>query len=186
MNSPQGTRSAVFGTNRSAYQLYVPDFASDPNPNDLDVGFVTFANQDTLNRFRAAVSKFNLPVGIVPKGFNRNPDINQLDLQVSQEIPAFSTGHKFKVVLDVQNVLNLLNNKWGVIEEYGSSGGSSSQGNNRIVDVVCADATGVAVGAGSPVCSRYRYQSPSTTALTTTKFNDRSLWYMQVALRYEF
>jgi len=186
MNSPQGNRSPVFGANRSAYQLYVPDFASDPNPNDLSVGFVTFANQDTLNRFRAAVSKFNLPAGIVPKGFNRNPDINQLDLQVSQEIPAFFPGHKFKVVLDVQNVLNLLNNKWGVIEEYGSSGGSSSQGNNRIVDVVCANDAGVAVGAGSPVCTRYLYQSPSTTALTTTKFNDRSLWYMQVALRYEF
>ncbi|WP_397422962.1 TonB-dependent receptor domain-containing protein [Phenylobacterium sp.] len=184
MASQGGNRSPIFGTNRGAYQLYVPDFAGDANPNDLDVGLVTFDSVATLNRVRDAVARFDLPVGIVPKGFNRNPDVNQIDLQLSQEIPTPIKGHKFKVVMDVQNVLNLLNNKWGSVEEYGASG--SGQGNNRIVDVQCATATGAAAGNGSPVCVRYRYSNPNTTALTRSINNARSLWYAQVSLRYEF
>ncbi|ODT85473.1 TonB-dependent receptor [Phenylobacterium sp. SCN 70-31] len=184
MASQGGNRSPIFGTNRSAYQLYVPDFAADPNPNDLDVGFVTFDSVATLNRFKDAVARFNLPTGIVPKGYNRNPDVNQVDLQISQEIPTPIDGHKFRVQLDIQNVLNLLNNKWGTVEEYGSTG--SGQGNNRIVDVQCATATGAAAGNGSPTCVRYRYSNPNTTALTRSVNNARSLWYAQLSLRYEF
>jgi outer membrane receptor for ferrienterochelin and colicin len=189
MASQGGNRSPIFGTNRGAYQLFVPDFAADTNPNDLDVGLVTFDNVNTLNAFRAAVARFDLPTGIVRKGYNRNPDVNQLDLQLSQEIPTPIEGHKFKVVMDVYNVLNLLNSKWGTIEEYGNSG--SGQGNNRIVDVQCATATGAAAGNGSPVCVRYRYSNPNATA-TTRSFagrqgaNNPSLWAAQISLRYEF
>lgn len=191
MNSNQGNgnRNAVFGTNRGTYQLFVPDFAADANPNDLDVGLVTFDSAATRDRFRAAVDRFNLPTGIVPKGYNRNPDVNQLDLQLSQEIPTPIDGHKFKVIFDIYNVLNLLNDKWGTIEEYGSSG--SGQGNNRIVDVQCATATGAAAGTGSPVCVRYRFSNPSATALTRSfagrpGANNPSLWAAQITLRYEF
>lgn len=184
MASAGGSRSPTFGTNRSAYQLFVPDFAADTNPNDLNVGVVTFANAATRDSFKAAVDRFGLPTGIVPKGFNRNPDVNQIDLQISQEIPSFFAGHKFRVVLDVQNVLNLLNNKWGVVEEYGSTG--SGQGNNRLVDVACATAAGVAAGTGSAACDRYIYSNFSSTATSRTINNDRSLWYAQVSLRYEF
>ena len=189
MASQGGNRSPVFGTNRGAYQLYVPDFAADANPNDLDVGFVTFDSVNTLNAFRAAVNRFDLPVGVVPKGYNRNPDVNQVDLQISQEVPTPIQGHKFKVVLDVYNVLNLMNDSWGTIEEYGSTG--SGQGNNRIVDVQCATATGAAAGTGSPVCARYRYSNPSSTALTRSfagrpGANNPSLWAAQISLRYQF
>lgn len=184
MASAGGGRSTVFGTNRSAYQLYVPDFAADTNPNDLLVGPVTFANAATRDAFKAAVERFELPTGVVPKGFNRNPDVNQVDLQISQEIPSFFAGHKFRVVLDLQNVLNLLNNKWGIVEEYGSTG--SGQGNNRLVDVACGTAAGVAAGAGSTACDRYIYSNFSSTATSRTINNDRSLWYAQVSFRYEF
>jgi len=184
MASQGGNRSPIFGTNRSAYQLFVPDFAADANPADLDVGLVTFDSAATRDAFRRAVDRFDLPAGIVPKGYNRNPDVNQIDLQFSQEIPTPIQGHKLKAVVDIQNVLNLLNNKWGSVEEYGSTG--SGQGNNRIVDVQCATAAGVAAGNGSPVCVRYRYSNPNTTALTRTVNNQRSLWYAQVSLRYEF
>jgi hypothetical protein len=189
MASQGGNRSPVFGTNRGAYQLYVPDFAADTNPNDLDVGFVTFDSVNTLNAFRAAVNRFDLPVGVVPKGFNRNPDVNQVDLQISQEVPTPIQGHKFKVVLDLYNVLNLLNDRWGTIEEYGATG--SGQGNNRIVDVQCATATGAAAGTGSPVCVRYRYSNPNATALNRSfagraGANNPSLWAAQISLRYQF
>lgn len=185
MGSAGGNRSLVFGTNRSAYLLYVPDIAGDTNKNDLNIGSVTFDSAATRDNFLRAVQKFNLPNNaIVEKGAIRNPDVNQIDLQISQELPTLIEGHKFKVVLDVQNVLNLLNNKWGIVEEYGSGG--SGQGNNRIVDVACATSAGVAAGAGSPVCDRYLYSNYSSTATSKTINNDRSLWYIQVAFRYEF
>ncbi|MDP3635717.1 hypothetical protein, partial [Phenylobacterium sp.] len=93
-------------------------------------------------------------------------------------------GHKFRVVLDVQNVLNLVNNKWGIVEEYGSTG--SGQGNNRIIDAACANAAGVASASSSPVCDTYRYSNYSSTATAKSINNDRSLWYAQISLRYEF
>lgn len=186
MGSVGGNRSTVFGTNRSAYLLYVPDFAADTNPNDLQVGNVFFANQQTLNTFKAAVDRFGFGPGTVEKGSIRNPDINQVDLQLSQELPSLLPGHKFRVVLDVQNVLNLLNKNWGTVEEY--SGTGSGQGNHRIVDVECATASGaVAITSATPAaCAAYRYSNPSATALTRTVNTNRSLWYAQVSLRYEF
>jgi hypothetical protein len=87
-------------------------------------------------------------------------------------------------VFDIQNVLNLLNNKWGIVEEYGSTG--SGQGNNRIVDVGCATAAGALAGSGSPVCDAYFYQNYNSQATVKSIKNERSLWYMQVSLRYQF
>lgn len=188
MGDPGGfVRSTTFGTNRSGYLLYVPDFANDPNPNDLDVGFVTFADAATRDNFRNFVQRFDIKQGaIAKKGGLRNPDINQLDLQISQELPTLIEGHKLRLSLDVQNVLNLINNKWGLVEEYGPTGGTSSQGILRVVDATCATATGAAAGAASPVCVRYRYSSYNPAAATRTINNDRSLWYAQVSLRYQF
>lgn len=187
MGDPGGfVRSTTFGTNRSGYLMYVPDIAGDTNPNDLNVGLVTFADAATRDNFLNFVRKFGLPTGVTNKGAVRNPDINQVDLQVSQELPTPVQGHKFKVVFDIQNVLNLLNNKWGLVEEYGPTAGSSSQGILRVVDATCATATGAAAGAASPVCVRYRYSNFNPTALTRTINNERSLWYAQVSLRYQF
>lgn len=42
---------------------------------------------------------------------------NTFDLRVSQELPGFWKGHKSSVTLDVMNVGNLLNKKWGLIED---------------------------------------------------------------------
>ncbi|HQT55016.1 MAG TPA: TonB-dependent receptor, partial [Phenylobacterium sp.] len=185
MGSAGGNRSPSFGTNRSAYLLYVPDIAGDTNKTDLQIGKVFFDNATTRDNFVNAVRKFDLGNnGIVEKGSIKNPDVNQLDLQISQEFPGLTDGHKFRVVFDVQNVLNLVNNKWGIVEEYGSTG--SGQGNNRIIDAACANAAGVASGNGSAVCDTYRYSNFSSSATTRTINNDRSLWYAQISLRYEF
>jgi len=44
---------------------------------------------------------------------------NTFDVRVSQEIPAFFEGHKAEIALDIMNVGNLLNEDWGLIEDYG-------------------------------------------------------------------
>jgi outer membrane receptor for ferrienterochelin and colicin len=182
MNDPASGRGSTFGVNRGNHLLYVPDFRADTNPNDLTVGFVTFANQATLDSFKNAVELFGLPQGRIlekGEGSDDNPEIYQVDFQYSQELPGFMKGHKSRLVFDVQNVLNLINDEWGVIEEYSDS--------TRLISAQCATSAGVAAPTGSPVCDRYLYSNFNTTAATKARDSGgRSVWSVQVGLRYEF
>ncbi|MNN60213.1 hypothetical protein D3C81_1753820 [compost metagenome] len=45
--------------------------------------------------------------------------INTFDIRISQQLPGFMKGHKSEVWLDIQNVGNMLNKKWGNIYDYG-------------------------------------------------------------------
>ena len=45
--------------------------------------------------------------------------VNTFDLRFSQELPGFFEGHKAEIWVDIQNVGNLLNKKWGHIVDYG-------------------------------------------------------------------
>lgn len=176
-------RSPTFGVNRDNHLLYVPDFAADTNPNDLNVGFVTFNSQDTLNNFRNAVEFFGLEPGIQGKGEGReNPEIYQLDFQFSQELPGLRPDHRIRLVADLQNVLNLLNDEWGIAEQFNDQ--------TRIVSAQCGvvGANGV-VGvapAGNPGCTNYVYSNFNPTALTKDRNLDRSLWRLQLTARYVF
>jgi hypothetical protein len=171
-------RSQVFGVNQTAQALYVPDFGADSNTADLNVGLVTFATQGDLDLFKGYVNRFGLQNGaLIKKYSNTNKDINRVDFQYSQEFPALFEGHKVKLVFDVRNLLNLIDRDWGKAQEYSDV--------NTLTRVVCADAAGVAVPNTSAACPRYRY-SQVLTSVTPTRNNAQSLWYLQVALRYEF
>ena len=181
MGDRNSGRSTVFGVNRgSNHLLYVPDIAGDANTSDLNVGLVTFADAATRDNFLTLVKQFGLPNdAIVEKGFYRNDAINQVDLQLSQELPSLIRGHRFRVVLDIQNVLNLLNDEWGIVEEYTDV--------NSVVAVECANTAGVAVSAGDFSCPRYRYSNFNASSLKeNVDTNGKSLWAIQVGLRYEF
>ncbi|MEW6016850.1 MAG: TonB-dependent receptor [Pseudomonadota bacterium] len=181
MGDASSGRGPVFGVNRgNNHLLYVPDLSGNGGASGLDYGLVTFADAATRDNFLRAVQQFGLPQGqIVPKGYYQNDDIHLVDLQISQELPAYFQGHKFRLVLDVQNVLNLLNDEWGIVEEYSDV--------NNLVSVSCATATGAAAPSGSPVCDRYRYSSFNANSLRENIDNNgKSLWAIQVGLRYEF
>ncbi|MBS3965180.1 MAG: TonB-dependent receptor [Methylomonas sp.] len=181
MSDATGGRSPVFGVNRgSAHLLYVPDMSGNGGASGLDYGLVRFADTSTRDNFIRAVQQFGLPQNqIVPKGYFQNDDIHIVDLQLSQELPSYFAGHKFRVVLDMQNVLNLLNDEWGIVEEYTDV--------NSLVRVNCANAAGSAVATGDPSCARYRYSSFSADGLRENIDNNgKSLWAIQVGLRYEF
>jgi hypothetical protein len=178
MQDRQSGRSQVFGVTKTAQALYVPDFAADANPNDLNVGIVTFATANDMALFRHYVDTFNIPTGLVKKYTNTNAPINRVDLQMSQEFPVpMLDGHKVKVVVDIRNFLNLINRDWGLVGEYNDT--------TTMTRVDCADATGAAVPANSPVCVRYRYSNVPTT-VTKVRNTALSLWYAQISLRYQF
>ena len=174
-------RGNVFGVNRgNNHLLYVPDLSGNGGANGLNYGLVTFADAATRDNFLNLVKQFDLPQGqIVPKGFYQNDYINLVDLQVSQELPTLIKGHKFRMVFDIQNVLNLLDSDWGIVEEYFDV--------NNVVSVTCADAGGAAIPTSNPACPRYRYSNFNAGSLRENiDTAGRSLWTIQIGLRYEF
>ena len=171
-------RGPVFGVNRTAQLLYVPDFAGDTNTSDLNVGLVTFASQADHDNFKRAAANFRLPNGqLLEKYSNTNGPISRVDMQVSQELPTLWEGHKLKVQFDIRNVLNLLNSDWGQVAEYSDS--------TTLARVDCADAAGVVIPVTNAACPRYRYSNvPSVIA--KQRNTPASLWFMQIGLRYQF
>ncbi len=177
MQDRQSGRSQVFGVNRTAQMLYVPDLSGTGGTTGLDYGLVHFATANDLALFKKYVTQFNLPTGLLQKNTNTNAPVNRLDAQFSQELPSPIEGHKLKLQVDVRNLLNLINRDWGLVSEYGDV--------NTLTRVDCADAAGNAVATNSATCTRYRYSSVPTS-VTKTRNTGLSLWYMQVSIRYEF
>lgn len=192
------SRNATFGVNRGAQLAYVPNLSGEATVSTVgttsvvtitSAPLVVFDSLTTLNNLRAIVSKFDIPTGgIVPRGSYTSKAINLWDMQFSQELPGFAEGHKARVTLDIGNVLNLINKKWGVIEEYGED--------VRLFDVTCAGTNGVSDNAGVLTCARYRIASANATLLNpesatgpaggVTRNTERSRWQIQVGLKYEF
>jgi hypothetical protein len=179
MSDAASGRSPVFGVNRAAQLLYVPNFAADTNTTDLQVGNVFFATAGDRDRFIGYANQFGLKPGILDKYSNKNKDINRLDLQLSQELPTLIDGHKLKVQFDVRNVLNLIDRDWGKVEEYFDG--------NTLARVSCVSATGVVPTVNTPLaaCPAYQYSSVPTSVVKSRNVN-QSLWTMQISLRYQF
>jgi outer membrane receptor protein involved in Fe transport len=178
-------RNSVFGVNRGAQLAYIPDLS---NLTTVACGastvcitsdpLVSFDSAATLNSLVSMVDRFDIPEGgIVPRGSFDNPDIHRLDLQISQQLPGLRNGHRTVLSFDIANVLNLINDEWGVIREYPED--------FRLFNVSCAGADGVANNAGAVTCNRYRISGVNTSQGLSTN-TEASRWVIQVGLRYQF
>ena len=98
---------------------------------------------------------------------------NSFDMRLSQEIPGFRSGHKGVISLDILNFANLLNKKWGHVEEMGFSDGSG--GNVRRWVNYAGTESGKMV---------YSVNDPFT--MDTKNNRGESAWAAQVTLRYTF
>jgi len=192
--STSSGRGQVFGVYSDSALLYVPNLGSPDASNPLKFTSpsgttVYFDSTKSLAAFKSLVSEFGLPQGkIVPKGFGQNPHVDRFDLQFSQEIRGPVEGHKIIFTVDIANLGNLLNKKWGVIKEY-----SNSRAGQALVNVSCGDATGALVTNKSmnpAACNSYVYQYTSNSALTDSKPNvidpTNSLWQIELGLKYKF
>ncbi|MHC5804440.1 hypothetical protein ACYTX7_09560, partial [Streptococcus pyogenes] len=59
---------------------------------------------------------------VASRNATRSQWVNQIDMRISQELPGFWEGHKSEVWLDMLNVGNMINKKWGQIDEIGFPG----------------------------------------------------------------
>ena len=189
MTDPTGARNPTFGTTRDDALAYVPQLTTPDAANPLKYvtgpTVVYFDSALSVARFKALVSQFHLPQAtIVPKGFGQNPYVNRFDFQFSQTIPTPIRGHELLATLDIANVGNLINKKWGVVREY-----TNARSGGVLVNAQCADANGVLAGAGSSACASYRYSytSASPTVLATPTIDQiSSLYTIEFGLKYKF
>jgi outer membrane receptor protein involved in Fe transport len=183
MNGGSG-RNATFGVNRGAQLAYVPNMSgalSQLNPTTVVVSSdtrVAFDSINTANNLISMINRFGIPQGgIVPRGSYQNERLTQLDFQFSQELPTFFKGHRTLFTVDVANFANLLNDEWGIVEEFPED--------FRLFDVACAGADGIADNDGIASCNRYRITGINTNQ-TENRNTDKSRWAIQVGLKYEF
>jgi hypothetical protein len=185
MNTGAG-RSTITGLNKGGNLAYIPNFSGTVSTSTSGAlllssdSRVAFDSQTTLTAVQTLVDTFGLPQGgIVPRGFTLNDQIHLVDMKFSQQLPGLFKGNKSFLTLDFNNVLNMLNEDWGVVQEYGET--------QTLFAVACADATGAATAAGALSCNRYRISNASTIITNPQTRNiDRSRWQILVGLKYEF
>lgn len=112
--------------------------------------------------------------GVVGRNKSFSKWTNTVDMRISQEIPGIFKRNKAVFTLDFLNFGNLLNKKWGHIEEVPFS---SNGGNQRgFVDYAGLDAQG-----------RYVYAVRNKADDVTIKQQrNESQWAIQATVKYEF
>ncbi len=111
--------------------------------------------------------------GVIKRNSAFAPWTNSFDLRIAQEIPGLFAGHKGSISLDFMNFGNLLNKKWGRINEITFQNGGNAR---NFVDVVGSDAQG-----------RYVYAvRPTVEEPEIRQAKGESQWAIQASVKYEF
>ncbi|GGB89475.1 TonB-dependent receptor [Pseudoduganella buxea] len=110
---------------------------------------------------------------VVDRNTSFSPWTNTFDMRVSQEVPGFWQGHKGIFTLDLFNVGNLLNKKWGRINEVGfQSNGAQARS--------FVDFAGIRDG-------KYVYQlRDKVEDFEVRQVKGESQWALQATVKYEF
>ena len=153
--------------------VYIPrpgdvEFASGTGAATQQQFFDYIAHNDYLSGHQGEIAQRN---GV------RSPWVNRIDLSFRQQIPGVFKGNKGEIRLDIYNVLNLLNNKWGDVYDIDFP-------NVRTL----ANFSGVDSATG-----KYIYSLPTDKngnyapgSLTYENSHAQSVWSMLVTVRYTF
>jgi hypothetical protein len=110
---------------------------------------------------------------VVGRNTDFSPWSNSVDMRISQEIPSFIKGHKASFTFDIFNVGNLINKKWGRINEVAFQGGGAQA--RSFVDFV-----GMENG-------KYVYKvRDKVEDLEVRQGKGESQWAIQATVKYEF
>ena len=167
-DSAQGNSlAALFGEDREFARrnrelFYVP------RGDGSDVEFVNGLTEAEFDDFLEKTGLDKYRGQIVPRNGFTGPWYKRVDLRFAQDVPGFAVGQKGRLLLDIQNLGNLINSKWGTLEAV------SFPYTVPVVDVTY-----------DPGSQRYQYsnlrsQKPEQLDLTA------SLWRVQMTLMYEF
>lgn len=175
--------------------LYIPDLNGDPR--------VVYGSGFDVDGFAQYVRDNNIPMGEIHEPYSSvsNDWNNVWDLRFQQEIPGipgldrFVGDNRFKVVLDIENFLNLINDDWG---RY-TNGPFFGQAPIVQADLVSAadvaangiDGASALIGdqprqvcqAASDCLYRYNDFDNDPTAFTDRQ---KSVYEIRLTLRYDF
>jgi outer membrane receptor protein involved in Fe transport len=112
--------------------------------------------------------------GVVPRNSARSKFSNTIDVRLSQEVPGLFSGHKGVISLDILNFGNLINKRYGRIDEITFT----SNGGNRRAFVNTA---GIDPATGKTI-----YAVGTPFDYVTKNNRGESAWAMQVTAKYEF
>jgi hypothetical protein len=165
----------TFGDAASGRQLfYVPQTDSSGNVTATSDSKVDLTAVDLVkfNDFLKSTGLIKYAGKISPRNGFKSRDVTRVDLRFSQELPAFfPNGAKLQAYMDVINFGNMLNDKWGVVEQvdfpYTSPVVTTSIVGNKYVY------TGT------------NYQTNQKT-ISNSDAPNRSLWQVKFGLKYSF
>ena len=148
--------------------MYIPD-------NRDGVAFVSDADRDAFWAYVSSHKEFNGAFGgVIERNNSASPWTNTFDLRISQELPGFFKGNKAEIWVDVLNIGNMINKKWGAVDEILFD--NNRGGNVRsIVNYRGMDAQG-----------RYIYDFDRDEAFRPKDRIGESRWSLQVGFRYKF
>jgi hypothetical protein len=109
---------------------------------------------------------------VVDRNNDFAPWTNSFDVRIAQEIPGFF-NNKATFSLDIFNFGNLLNRKWGRINEVGFQGNGGVA--RSFVDYQGLDASG-----------KYVYRVRDVESVDVRQVKGESQWAIQATVRYEF
>ncbi len=155
--------------------MYVP---SAPGSGEVIFQGDTATDRTNENRFWSIVNAnpglLKNAGRVAQRNENFSPWTNSVDVRLSQELPSFFKGHKAVFAFDILNFGNMLNKRWGRIDEiaFQSNGGLP----RAFANFVGIDPSG-----------KYVYQVPtSVTDFSTRQVRGESQWALQATFRYEF
>ncbi len=157
---------------------YIPTGPGDSNII-FETGVDSTAFFNTLNGL--GLSEFGGM--IAPKNAFQSDWFSQWDLRIEQEFPGAMKGHKLAGFVVIENIGNLLNDDWGVINQAGFPGGVEFYEINERAG--CADcAAGSAFGPnGEYIITGFNDVTPDSLQSPVT---DASVWEIRFGVRYEF
>lgn len=181
--------NTLVGENRSTQRqlLYVPNVDSSGQVTRTSDPIVTYAaNFDFagFNQFLERNGLLDSAGRITNRNAYKSPDFTTFDLSISQELPAFFPGGaKLEAYGVVENLGNLLNDEWGVLQQIGFPYFSQN-----VVARNCQTAS-LTPGAGNGQCVAGRgnfYQFDSFRDQSSASINTASVWQVKFGVRYKF
>jgi hypothetical protein len=165
---------AAFGDGASNRQLfYVPKADSTGNvtaTSDPIVGYATGFDITAFNQYLKDSGLIKYNGRISPRNAFKGEDVSRFDLRLQQELPGFfPNGAKLTAYMDIVNLGNLINDKWGRVEQ---------------VDFFYA----APIVAPTIANGKYTYSNfqPAVKTLSNSDAPNRSLWQIKFGLKYSF
>jgi hypothetical protein len=170
--------SQLFGENVTSQRqlFYVPTADASGQVTRTSDPIVTYAAAFDVAAFNSYLQRTGLAEyagQIAPRNGFESPDFTTVDLYIEQELPAFFPGGaRLALYGTVENIGNLINDEWGVLQQIG---GSST------------DVTATNCQVGNCVAGRGNfYQYNQLSQDSAGSFSGASVWQAKFGVKYRF